>query len=254
MNIVIIEDEALTVEDLRETLIEIDEQINVIKVLPSAQQAIDFFKKNTIPIQLIFSDIQLQDGLSFQIFKSIAITTPVVFCTAYNEYALHAFDSNGIDYILKPFSTETIEKALNKYKNLKNSLSKGIDTYEKVIALLEKQHSPKSRSVLVHHKDKIIPISTDDIAVFYILNEVVHLRTFDGKNYTVSYTMEETENRVGISFFRANRQFLVHRNAVADAAQHFARKMVLHLNIPFEEEIILSKTRVPLFLDWLQGE
>ncbi len=181
MTIVIIEDEKLTADDLAETIVKADPKAQILASLSSVKEAIAWFRDNEKP-DLIFSDIQLGDGLSFEIFKSISSTIPVIFCTAYDEYALNAFKVNGIDYILKPFTLATIVDALAKYNELKNNFSRKILQYEQILQLFEDKKKQKKGSVLVYYKDKILPVRTDDIALFYIENEITYLITFDQKN------------------------------------------------------------------------
>jgi len=257
MNIVIIEDEPLTAEDLADILTEEDESVHIAAILPSVKKAIEYFGNNKAP-DIIFSDIQLGDGLSFSIFKEVPITTPVIFCTAYDEYALEAFDANGIDYVLKPFTAATINKALQKYKQLQKNLSKEpapeTSSYAGLYQLLEDKLFQKRSSILVYQREKIIPLPLADVAVCYSQNLVTHLVTFDGKSFSVNHTLEELEVMAGSQFFRANRQFLVNHKAIKDASQYFGRKLSLALNIPFSEDIIISKAKAPIFLDWLAAK
>ncbi|PIQ20288.1 MAG: DNA-binding response regulator [Cytophagales bacterium CG18_big_fil_WC_8_21_14_2_50_42_9] len=250
MRIVIIEDEPLTAEDLADTLLQVEPTIQIQAILPSVKTAIAYLQENKLP-DLIFSDIQLGDGLSFEIYKTIEITTPVVFCTAYDEYALDAFRANGIDYVLKPFTTATIASTIHKYKQLQQNLTPVKDQYNGLYELLQNRLLPKRSSVLVYLRDKIIPLSVSDIAVCYSQNLITHVLTFDQKSYTVNHTLEELEVICGSDFFRANRQFLINHKAVKDASQYFGRKLSVSLNIPFTEEIIISKAKNPVFLDWL---
>lgn len=249
MEITIIEDEKHTAEDLAETIIEIDSTINIVAILGSVEEAIMYFKKNGKP-DLIFSDIQLGDGLSFEIFNAIPISTPVIFCTAYDEYALNAFKANGIDYVLKPFTKKTIANTLFKYKELKKSLLQA-ENYERILGLFKSNESQKQASVLVYIKDKILPLKISEIAVFYVENKITHLITFNQKTYAINKTLEELESLTGSSFYRANRQYLVNREAILEASQYFARKLALNLSIPFNERITISKEKAPEFLNWL---
>lgn len=252
MKIVIIEDEHLTANDLAETILKVDADAQIIASLQSVKEAVSYFQKNQKP-DLIFCDIQLGDGLSFEIFNKIPITSPVIFCTAYDEYALKAFKANGIDYILKPFSRKTIEDALIRYKELKNNFLNTIK-YETIIELFESRKNKKQYTVLVYHKDNIIPVKVDDIALFYIENEITNLVTFSQKHHPINKSIEELENLTGDDFFRANRQYLINRNAVRDASQYFARKLTITLTIPFNQQIIVSKEKVTGFLNWLLGK
>lgn len=251
MNIVIIEDEDLTAEDLAETLKQSRPEVKIVTILPSVKEALAFFSKKQ-NIDLIFSDIQLQDGLSFEIYKQVALTTPIIFCTAYDEYALEAIKANGIDYILKPFSSKAVSEALAKYENLRNNFSQNLQQIDKLQLLLNQLPVHQNiTALLVYHKDRIIPIKVSEVAIFYIRHEVSHLLTFSGKIYTVDKTMEQLEACGGLSFFRCNRQHLVNCKAVAETIQYLNRKLLIKLSVPFEEEILVGKTKVQTYLEWL---
>lgn len=250
MNIIIIEDERLTAEDLHDIIRQSDPKARVLLILSSVQEAISYFQAHEAP-DLIFSDIQLGDGLSFEIFQTIPVKSPVVFCTAYDEYAIEAFKSNGIHYILKPFNEQQIGAALEKYKLLRASFAPETDALRNVLQLLGNKGPARTSSILVHYKDKIIPVKIEDIAVFYIKNDVTHFYTFDQKIYTIGKTLDEVQRTVDELFFRANRQFIVNKLAIRDAAQYLARKVSLTLNVAFEEQITISKEKIPGFLEWL---
>lgn len=251
MNIVIIEDEELVAEDLELTIRQfIDEPAGIV-LLKSVKESIAYFKNAAAP-DLIFSDIQLGDGLSFEIFVAVNISVPVIFCTAYDEYALDAFKTNGIDYILKPFNSQTIDNALQKYKQLKKIFSADqTPQYDALIQMLAARDTQTAASVLVYHQDKIIPVKLEDIAMFYLKNEITHLLTFSGVCYYPNKNLDELERSSGHYFFRANRQFLVCRKAITDVSSYFSRKLSLNLNVPFDEKVIVSKAKAPQFLNWL---
>jgi two-component system, LytTR family, response regulator LytT len=253
MRIVIIEDEELTALDLAETILRLEPKAQIISVLNSVKEAVTFFKKNTGSIDLVFSDIQLGDGLSFEIFNKTPISIPVIFCTAYDEYALNAFKANGIDYILKPFSEKSISDALSKYKSLKTNFTKDESQLSTILELFKNQKNQKNSSVLVYHKDKILPVRLDDIALFYIENENTYLITFDNTKYVINKSLEELDKISPSDFYRANRQYLVNKKAIKDASQYFARKLSLSLYIPSKESITISKEKVTDFLYWLSG-
>jgi two-component system, LytTR family, response regulator LytT len=253
MQIVIIEDEKLTATDLAETILRVAPEARIVAMLPSVSSAIEWFQQNEHP-DLIFSDIQLGDGLSFEIFKTIQTNTPVIFCTAYDEYALRAFDANGIDYILKPFDQTTVEASIQKYHKLQNKFSGNTANIEQLIQWMAQQKRPAQGSILVYKQDKILPVRFDDIALFYIENEITHLVTFDQKRYTINKTIENIEEIASNDFFRVNRQFLVHRRAIKEASHYFARKLSVTLSIPFQETITVSKNKVADFLNWLSSQ
>jgi len=251
MKIVIIEDEEVIADELEQNITKLIAQpVDIVK-LSSVKMAIAYFKNNNSP-DLIFSDIQLGDGLSFEIFVAEPVSVPIIFCTAYDEYALDAFKANGIDYILKPFTSQMLDKAIQKYLQLKKVLSADqTPQYEALLQLLAGKDVQKTASVLVYHQDKIIPVNLDDIAVFYLSNEVTHLLTFLGKTYYPNKNLDELERLAGNSFFRANRQYLVCRKAITDVSNFFSRKLSLNLKVQLEEKVIVSKGKAPQFLSWL---
>lgn len=246
MDVIIIEDEQYTAEDLKKNIRKADPDITVRKILMSVKETTAYLQSNPHP-DLFFSDIQLGDGLSFEIFKSIKTTTPVIFITAFDEYALNAFHANGIDYILKPFNFQTIAEAIKKFKVLTSLKTNNV---EKLLTYLQHQQH-KQNSVIVYYKDKVIPVSSDDIALFYTENDLVKVLCFDGKEYITNLTLEESEKNMGIDFFRANRQYLVNRKVIVDMSHHFGRKLLLNLRIAHKESILVSKERSVSFLNWL---
>ncbi|WP_303922333.1 LytTR family DNA-binding domain-containing protein [Draconibacterium sediminis] len=250
MRIIIIEDEQHTADDLAETILKVEAKAQIMASIRSVKEAVSYFQTNVKP-DLIFCDIQLGDGLSFEIFNKIPVSSPVIFCTAYDEYALKAFKANGIDYILKPFTINTIRDSLKKYRDLSNSFAHDAPSYKTILELLEGRRNQKQVSVLVYHKDNIIPVKVDDIALFYIESEVTHLVTFHQKEYTINKSLDELEKITEDDFYRANRQFLINRKAIANASQYFARKLAVNLNLPFNEKILVSKEKSSDFLNWL---
>lgn len=252
MKIVIIEDEKITADDLAATIKELEPDSEVIAILSSVKSAICYFQKN-LAADLIFSDVQLGDGLCFEIFKAVKISTPVIFCTAYDEYALNAFKTNSIDYVLKPSTSKTIAEALAKYHRLRQTFSGDDQKYKAIFEALMTRDTPKSASVLVHHKDKIMPVKFDDIAMFYIDNEITHLVTLDKRNFSISKTLEELEQISGSNFFRVNRQCLISRKAVIDASHYFSRKLSVNISVPYHDKITVSKEKTPQFLKWLES-
>ncbi len=253
MRIVIIEDENLTANDLAKTLKIVDEEIEIVTFLSSVEESIEFLKKEP-HIDLIFSDIELGDGLSFDIFEKLKITIPIVFCTAYNHYALEAFKTTGIDYILKPFSKITIENTLIKYQNLKEKFATPKDDYIHLISLIKQTNAYQNPSVLIHQGEKIIPINGRDIAFFLFEDSYSFALTFDGKKHILTQSMETLENIFSPEFFRTNRQYLVNRKAVKEASHFFNRKIVINLTIPHSEKIIVGKLRVSAFMQWLANQ
>lgn len=251
MKIVIIEDERVTAEDLKQTIRQADAAVEIAATLKSVNEGIAWFKSNPAP-DLIFSDIQLGDGLSFEILSNLCV--PVIFCTAFDEYALNAFNSNGIDYILKPFTLASVSAALLKFKNLTQLKQDEIARqYESIRRLFADSRKSRPSSLLIHYKDTIFPVKMEDIALFRLEHEVVYLLTFDKTTYYPGKSLEELEELVGDDFFRVNRQYLVNRKAIINASSLFSRKLSLSIAIPLKEGITISKEKAPVFLKWLAG-
>ena len=250
MKIVIIEDENLTAEDLADVILKLQPDAQLVAILRSVKEAVAYFGNTAAP-DLIFSDIQLGDGVSFDIFKTVHVAAPIIFCTAYDEYALNAFKTNGIDYVLKPFTEASIAQALNKYHSLCRGSSPDRISYDSIFDLFVNKMPQKTSSILITYKDKIIPVKTDHIALFYIVSEETKLLTFDHQTYVLNKSLEELEKLCGDDFFRVNRQYLINRKAVKDAAHFFSRKLVVNLSVPFKDPITISKEKTPQFLDWL---
>lgn len=253
MKIVIIEDEKITADDLADTIEAVLPESDIEAILSSVGAAVQYFQANPMP-DLIFSDIQLGDGVSFDIFKKVQLTTPVIFCTAYDEYALEAFKTNSIDYILKPFTTESVEEALRKYRQLKDTFAAKQPDYEGIIEALNTQKSQKTGSILVHYKDKILPVKLNDIALFYIDTEIVTLITLGKNKYSLTKTLDEIDRITGDNFYRINRQCIVNRKAIVDVSHYFSGKLSVNICVPFDEKILVSKAKRPQFLEWLEME
>ncbi|BAP31417.1 two component system response regulator [Chryseobacterium sp. StRB126] len=253
LHIVIIEDEAATARNLEYILKETDPGIEIITTLQSIAEAVEWFETNDTIYDLIFSDIRLSDGLSFEIFSSTKILKPVIFVTAYNDYAIEAFRNNGIDYVLKPFDREEILRTLLKYNTLiasdtNNELSKTKSL------LHELQYATKQykKSFLIHYCGRLIPVEAAKINWFYTANEIVYAHLADGRQYVVEFTLEQLERELNPSlFFRANRQFIINKTAV-DAVEYFFNGRLLVKVHPLpQEQIIVSKAKAMDFRKWL---
>ncbi len=255
MRILIVEDEQRTALDLQATIREILPDAEFLATLDSVESAVDWLGKNPTP-DLAFFDIQLADGLSFDIFQEVKVECPVVFCTAFDEHALHAFQVNGVDYILKPFDRESIRRALDKVRALENFFQKRDSNLEARLAkLLGEARQPAAKSTfLVSQRDKFLPIAVAAIAYFYIEHEVTFLHTFDNRRFMLGYTLDELEKMLDSrQFYRANRQFLINAMAVTEVEQYFARKLLLKLNAQTKEPIVVSKAKASEFLNWMEN-
>lgn len=252
MNVLIIEDEVPAVRRLEQLLLDFPE-IQVIDVLGSVEAAIAWFKQNPHP-DLLFMDIHLSDGLSFEIFKSVPIQCPVIFCTAYDQYALDAFQFNGIDYLLKPVQKEKLAKSLQKIKDLKRSWGeKGspLKVEDLMHFFKEKDVNYKSR-FMVKMGAKIRTIKTDHIAYFYSSNKLTLLVTKDGENYPVDYALDELASILDpVMFFHINRNLIIHIDAAKEIHPYFKGRLKLELHPSLEEDVIVSSQKTPAFKEWL---
>lgn len=253
LRIILIEDEAATARNLEFILKEINPGIEVIVTLQSITESVDWLNGNNSDYDLIFSDIRLSDGLSFEIFKQIEIRKPVIFVTAYNDYAIEAFRNNGIDYVLKPFDTEEIQRTLLKYNTL---IATGLKMEQtKTEALLQQLESVTKRykkAFLIHYCGRLIPVEAAKISWFYTANEIVYAQTITGQQYTVEFTLEQLERDLDPElFFRANRQFIINRNAIDTVEYFFNGRLLIKIYPSPQEQIIVSKAKAMVFRKWL---
>lgn len=257
-NILIIEDETAAAVNLSKILGEVAPDFNILAVLESIEESVEYLTEQTrTQPDLIFMDIHLADGESFRIFDKVKVTSPIIFTTAYDEYALQAFKVNSIDYLLKPIKQEDLERALGKLSHLSGTAH---SDYNRRIDKMVEQHRQERQErqnaneqvFLIHHKDRIIPLGINDIAYFYTSNEKVSATTFDGISYNIDRTLEMLQSSLPAdNFFRANRQFIVARRAVKDIVVWFGSRLSLNLTVDIPEKIIISKARVPEFKQWL---
>ena len=248
--IVIVEDETAAAVNLRSMLATILPDAEIVEVLESVEEAVTFFGAG-VDADVVFMDIHLADGDSFRIFQSVDIDIPIIFTTAYDQYALEAFKVNSIDYLLKPFKEEELQRAIDKLQRL--TATERISDKERVTKMVVEASADTLNTILVRYKDKIVPVSIDDIAFFYTFSERVTLTTLDGTTYPVDKTLETLTQQLDTTkFFRANRQFIVSRKAVKDIAVWFGSRLALNLHVETPERIIISKARVPEFKRWLQ--
>lgn len=249
--VVIVEDETAAAVNLRSMLQNINPDVEIVAVLESVEESVEFFGEHQ-DVDVVFMDIHLADGDSFRIFKSVDINVPIIFTTAYDEYALQAFKVNSIDYLLKPFKVEDLQGALSKLERLTSSERES--DKERRQTMIEEHNADAIQTMLVRYKDKIIPLKMSDVAFFYTFAERVTVTTLTGDSYPVEKTLETLSRELPADdFFRANRQFIVSRAAVKDVAVWFGSRLALNLTIETPERIIISKARVPEFKLWLQS-
>ncbi len=249
MKVVIIEDEAIAASKLKSSIARADPNVSVLAIVDSVSRAKDWFACNRMP-DLIFSDIKLGDGESFEIFESLDEMAPIVFCTAFDTYALNAFKSNGIDYIVKPYSDDRIINALQKYRNLV-SREPTEQRLQEVLELLSLERESKSSSILIHHKDRIIPFPLSEIVMFYLSDQASYVLTKDLKDYRIRKKLDDCEELAGQRFFRISRQELINRDYIVDVSQYFGRKLAVRLSVPLGRTLTVSRPKVQVFLRWL---
>jgi len=250
MNVLIVEDEAHTATLLQE-VIEQDGDFIVIKKLESIVETIQYLSRYQQNLDLLFFDIQLADGQSFEIFKHIDVVVPIVFCTAYNAYTLEAIKNNGIDYILKPFKEAEVHDALQKYKRLRNTFSTKHATPINFQSIGE---SHNQKVFLTQFREKTVIKRVEEIALFQIENETVYLYTFEGKKYPVFKKLEYIESVCDPrQFFRINRQMLVNLEAIVSFEPYFNRKIAVELTIKTAQKPIVSRLKVTSFKEWLEN-
>jgi two-component system LytT family response regulator len=251
MNVVIVEDELAASDNLTYLLEHIDSTIKVVKVLDSVKASVAYFSKNQTA-ELVFMDIHLADGLSFEIFEQISITIPVIFTTAYNQYTLKAFKVNSIDYLLKPLDQDELSDALQQFKEQKPEANIANDQIKGLLDLVKEKERSYKTTYLISHRDQLIPLKTADIAYFIIDNGLVKATTFDRKTYTVDEKLEELEEELDPNnFYRINRQCILRRDALSKIKQYFNGKLIVEVTPVASEQIIVSKAKAPDFKTWV---
>lgn len=247
MKVVIIEDEIPAARRLKKLIMEVIPQVEIITVLESVRQSIDWFTNNESP-DLIFSDIRLSDDLSFEIFKNISIEAPIIFTTAYDEYAIQAFEHLSVDYLLKPIRREHLEKALKKLEKIRK---KDIDIPTEALLEALKGNPFKSR-FLVYAGENLISLPIENIAYFYSEDGITFIKTKEGKRYIFNDSLDKIESQCDPKdFFRANRQYLLSIESVKNVIPYFNQKLKVSLIPETEGDVIVSKLKTTEFKGWL---
>jgi two-component system LytT family response regulator len=253
MKAIIIEDEFIAAETLKTLIAEIREDIEIAAVLQSIEESVEWIEMHPSP-DLVFMDIHLADGSAFMIFDSVEIKCPIIFTTAYDEYALKAFEVNSIDYILKPINKADLEKAILKYENFRGDSSYNQNLIAKLLENLKQHNKSHKRYFLIPEKDKLIPLPVSDICYIYIDIKIVKIVTQNSKSHYLDKTLDEIMSDLDPDkFFRANRQFIIARSSVRDMSLWFGNKLSVNLQIPVPSKIIISKARVKEFKQWFAG-
>ena len=250
MKAVIVEDELVAMQTLQRLIKEVSPDIEVIASLQSVEESIEWFSLHPSP-ELVFMDIHLADGSSFSIFDKVKINCPIIFTTAYNEYALKAFEVNSIDYLLKPITKKDLQRAIDKYKNMVSTPMDNVDFTANILAMLNQSRPVYKSHFLIPYKDKLLPLAVDDIAYLYIESKITNVVTFDKQTYHMDESLEEIMRHLDpVKFFRANRQYIISHNAVKDISVWFGNKLSVNLSVTVPEKIIVSRARVPELKEW----
>lgn len=253
MKVVIIEDEALAAEKLAGMLLAYDNKIQVEASLTSVEDAVVWLQEHTEP-DLLLMDIHLDDGLCFEIFKKVKVRCPVIFTTAYDQYAIRSFQVHSVDYLLKPIQYEKLSQSLDKLKDLRGDFlakTSQLQLEELVESIKEGKDTYKSR-FLVRSGSKIKAVKTEEIAYFYADRKLNMLVTREGQKYPVDYSLDNLLTMLDpMLFFRVNRQLIIHIDAAVGIHPYFKGRIKLELHPPLEAEVIISSERTPLFKAWL---
>ncbi|PRX54826.1 LytR/AlgR family response regulator transcription factor [Flagellimonas meridianipacifica] len=251
MKVAILEDEPLAAEKLERYLQKYRGTIEVLNTIPSLEIAIPWIERNMDEVDLFFMDVQLSDGLSFEIFNTIPLNKPVIFTTAFDEFAIDAFKVNSIDYLLKPIKFMDLTKALQKLDTVKSQYSNA-SRVQSVQEFVGKK-AFKDR-FLVKMGNHLNSISTETIYIFYAEGRDAYLINHQGKRYMLDYTLETLEEMVNPKlFFRVNRSFLININAIEDVLVYSNRRLKLMLKSKLDPEIIVSREKVSNFKKWFEG-
>ncbi len=252
MRILIVEDEPAAARRLQKIILELAPQATIVGVCESVKESVHWLKTNTHPDLFLF-DIQLADGLSFEIFSQVETSVPVIFTTAYDEYALRAFKVNSVDYLLKPIDREALRQSVEKYRKIQSNITNPAFDMQTILAQMMSGKTIYKTRFLVSKGAQLIPIDQSEVAWLRTEERIVFLHTHDGKRYLTEHTLDELEEQLDPThFFRANRQYLIATRAVHHASPGVNGKLNLYLNPQTEEEVVVSREKAMAFRRWLE--
>ncbi|BDD02905.1 LytR/AlgR family response regulator transcription factor [Aureibacter tunicatorum] len=251
MRILIIEDEYLTADWLEELIKSYDPEFEVVAKLMSVEESVKWLKENKHP-NLIFQDIELTDGKCFEIYQQVKVNAPIVFTTAYSQYALEAFKLNSIDYIVKPYDKAEVKKVLDKFSNMKNMFSDNSqDDFQELLQLKDK---PEKKRFLIKIGDKYKSIKSEEVAIIYYDEGISFIRLFNGDKYPIDNSLSDLEQQLNKEiFFRVNRKYIVNINSIGNISSWFNSRIIIETEPKTDEEMIVSRERVKSFKNWLDG-
>jgi DNA-binding LytR/AlgR family response regulator len=248
MNVLIIEDEAIAAQHLKSMLREMNPDLRIVAVIDSIEGSVKYLKEQSAP-DLIFLDIELGDGQSFDIFKQTSVDAPIIFTTAYQEHALKAFKLNSVDYLLKPVDQAELRAALDKYSKVHKDAKH--QTQSNLLSLMESIERSKKR-FLAKNGSRLTSVSCDSIAYFYTKDRLQYIKTFSNESLLLDKCLDEIETEIDPKiFFRANRQFILNYNSIGKISTWFSGKLKVLVSPEAYEEIIVSRLRAAEFKKWL---
>ena len=247
MRVLIVEDETSAYINLKKILEEVDKTIEITENTESIKQTVKWLENNNAP-DLIFMDIHLSDGSAFNIFNLITVEVPIVFTTAYDEYAIEAFKVNSIDYLMKPIEKSEVKRAIEKYRKLtEHDLVKYINQLSQLIPL-----GRYPEKLLIPVKDKLIQVTLNEVACFYTSDNSTQIILLDGQKYLYNKSLDSIINTVNPAlFFRANKQFVIAKKHVSDITIWFDNRLLISLMVETPERIYISKNKAALFKQWM---
>ena len=250
MNCLIVEDEKVAAERLSGLIKKYDPTIDITVIIQSVENAVQWLNTHEAP-DLIFMDIQLSDGLSFEIFEQTIVKAPVIFTTAYDEYALKAFKVNSIDYLLKPVDLNELKNAIDKFKENNSPKEIPAQVFDSIMHSLTKKHKTK---FIMNVGEHIKVFTADDIQCFYSLEKYTFLQNNSGRDYAINYSLDQLEDLLDpAQFFRINRKFIVSFSAISDIISYSNSRLKVKLNSNDSGELIVSREKVQDFRKWLES-
>ncbi|MBD0402310.1 LytTR family DNA-binding domain-containing protein [Flammeovirga sp. EKP202] len=250
MKALIIEDEKPAQAKLKRQLSKTPFDIEVVDTIDNVEEACSWLEEQQESIDLVFMDIHLTDGIAFDILSNVTVTTPIIFTTAYDEYALDAFKVNSIDYLLKPVDYEALTKALQKLQVLQNNQDH--TATGQIDALLDTYNQKFKKRFMVRVGDNIKSIQTEEIAAFGAESRDTFLYTTEGRRYIVDFKMEQLEEMLDQNeFYRTGRSFIIHRNSITNIQKHSNSRLLVDLAIETHKEIIVGRDKVKDFKEWI---
>lgn len=250
MNCLIVEDEKVAAERLVGLIKKYDPSIDISEIVQSVKNAVQWLNTHQTP-DLIFMDIQLADGLSFEIYEQTIVKTPVIFTTAYDEYALKAFKVNSIDYLLKPVDLNELKNAIDKYKENNSPKEIPAQVFDSIMHSLTKKYKDK---FVINVGEHIKVFTTEDIQCFYSMEKYTFLQNNSGRDYAINYTLDQLEDLLDPArFFRINRKFIVSSSAILDIISFSNSRLQVKLDSNKSDDLIVSREKVQDFKKWLEG-